>query len=426
MAGPTTIDWGDGSPVEDGPEKGTVSHTYETDGPQTAKVCDAENPDACTEVQFETPFPVEGEDPSVTASADPDDSTGRTVLITLAGFPQDGAVSVDWGDGTAAETVPAGTTSATHTYGDGVEGEQTITATSASDDSKTASATFTPAEAPEPEPTVSASADESDETGRTVAIELKGFPEDGAVSVDWGDGTAAEEVPAGTTTATHAYADEVEGEQTITATSATDDTKSASATFTPEPAPEPEPSVTAEADPSDESGRTVAITLAGFPEESAVSVDWGDGTEPEEIAAGTTSATHAYASGVEGEQTITATSADDDSVSAQAAFTPAPESEPEPEPSASAAADPADETGRTVTLSLEGFPEDSGVSVDWGDGSEAEEIAAGETTASHQYAEDVTEEQTITATSAGNGSVSATATFTPGGASLRSARRKRK
>lgn len=335
MAGPTTIDWGDGSPVEDGPEKGTVSHTYETDGPQTATVCDAEDPKSCTTVEFTTPFPVEGEDPSMTASADPDDSTGRTVLITLAGFPQDGAVSVDWGDGTAAETVPAGTTSATHTYGDGVEGEQTITATSASDDSKSAKAAFTPAEAPEPEPTVSASADESDETGRTVAIELKDFPEDGAVSVDWGDGTAAEEVPAGTTTATHAYADEVEGEQTITATSATDDTKSASATFTPEPAPEPEPSVTAEADPSDESGRT-------------------------------------------------------------------------------------------VTLSLEGFPEDSGVSVDWGDGSEAEEIAAGETTASHQYAEDVTEEQTITATSAGDGSVSATATFTPGGASLRSARRKRK
>ncbi|WP_019548469.1 hypothetical protein [Streptomyces sulphureus] len=422
----TTIDWGDGSPVEDGPEKGTVSHTYEEDGPQTATVCDAENPDACTEVEFEIPFPVE--EPTVTAEADPEDETGRTVAITLAGFPEDSAVSVTWGDDSEAEELAAGTTSATHAYGDGVEGEQTITATSTSDESITATATFTPEPLPAPEPSVSAEADPDDDTGRTVAIELAGYPEDSAVSVDWGDGTEAEELEAGTTTATHAYGDDVEGEQTITATSAGDEEITASASFTPEPLPAPDPTVIASADESDETGRTVAIEISGFPGDSAVSVDWGDDSDAEELAAGTTTATHAYAAGVEGEQTITATSTGDESISATATFTPEPA--PEPEPSVTAEADADDDTGRTVTVTIAGFPEDSAVSVAWGDDTEAGEIAAGETTATHQYAEDVTGEQTITATSAADEEITANATFTPGGDAAgfapRSSKRKRK
>ncbi|NGO72271.1 hypothetical protein [Streptomyces boncukensis] len=322
MAGPTTIDWGDGSPVEDGPEQGSASHPYTQDGPQSATVCDAADPSACTTVEFTIPFPVE--EPSVTAEPDPDDSTGRTVLITLAGFPADGAVTVDWDDGTTAETVPAGTTTATHAYASGVEGEQTITATSATDATKTASTTFTPTPEPEPEPTVTAAPDESDATGRTVEITLDGFPADGAVSVDWGDGTAAEELPAGTTTGTHAYAEGVEGEQTITATSVTDGTKTASATFTPTP-PAAAPTATAEPDAGDP--MTASLSWEDFPPDTtSVAVDWGDGTGPEAglaTADGAGTASHSYAAGtVDTEQTITVTSEQDDTQVASATFTP--------------------------------------------------------------------------------------------------------
>ncbi|MFE7105631.1 hypothetical protein ACFU98_10600 [Streptomyces sp. NPDC057575] len=231
MAGPTTIDWGDGSPVETGPEKGTASHAYATDGTKTIKVCDAAAPTVCTTTEVTIPFPSTAT-PTVTAAADPADTTGRTAAITLAGFPADGAVNVNWGDGTAAQALPAGTTTASHAYAAGVDGAQTISATSATDTTKTASTTFTPTPAA-PAPAVAAAADAGDATGHTANITLTGFPADSAVSVNWGDGTAAEEIAAGTTAGSHVYAAGVTTEQTITATSVGDASKTASTTFTP-------------------------------------------------------------------------------------------------------------------------------------------------------------------------------------------------
>ncbi|MFJ8855100.1 hypothetical protein [Streptomyces sp. NPDC102437] len=231
MAGPTTIDWGDGSPVETGPEQGTASHAYATDGTKTIKVCDAAAPTVCTTVEVNIPFPSTAT-PTVTAAADPADTTGRTAAVTLAGFPADGAVTVNWGDGTAAQTVPAGTTTATHAYAAGVDGAQTITATSATDTTKTANNTFTPTPAA-PAPSVAAAADAGDATGHTATATLANFPADSAVSVNWGDGSAAVEIAAGTTTGSHVYDAAVTTEQTITATSVGDASKTASTTFTP-------------------------------------------------------------------------------------------------------------------------------------------------------------------------------------------------
>ncbi|MFG2225385.1 hypothetical protein [Streptomyces sp. NPDC048644] len=410
MAGPTTIDWGDGSAPEDGPETGDVTHKYATDGPKTIKVSDKADPTKTTTVEVTIPIGDGGGTPTASAVADTSDPAGRTAKLTWSAFPE-GNVSVTWGDGIPAQTGQPASGTLTHAYAAEAVDEQTITVTSEADATKKATATFTPT-APAPEPSVTAEADAGDESGRTAAITLAGFPADDAVSLDWGDGTTAETVPAGTTTAKHAYAAGVEGEQTITATSATDATKKATAEFTPKAAePVPEPSVTAAADEGDATGRTVAVTLADFPADGAVSVDWGDGSAAEEVPAGTTTATHAYAAEVEGEQTITATSAKDTTKKATATFTPQPAAAA---PSVTAEPDAADTTGHTATITLAGFPADAAVSVGWGDGTAAEEIAAGTTTGKHAYAAEVTTEQTITATSAGDAAKTATAKFTPG------------
>ncbi|MGW1838573.1 hypothetical protein [Streptomyces sp. NPDC002067] len=420
MAGPTTIDWGDGSAPEDGPEKGDVTHKYATDGPKKITVSDKADPSKTTTVEVTIPIG-DGGTPTASAVADTSDPAGRTAKLTYSGFT--GTVSVDWGDGTPAQTGQPASGTLTHAYAAEVADEQTITVTSETDATKKATATFTPT-APSPGPSVTAEADAADESGRTATITLAGFPADGAVSVDWGDGTAAETVSAGTTTAKHAYAAGVEGEQTITATSATDATKAASVKFTPKAGePAPEPSVTAAADGGDATGRTVAITLADFPADGAVSVDWGDGSAVEEVPAGTTTATHAYAAEVEGEQTITATSAKDASKKATATFTPQPATA---EPSVTGEPDAADTTGHTATITLAGFPADAAVSVNWGDGSAAEEIPAGTTTGKHAYAAEVTTEQTITATSANDAAKTASAKFTPGAAAPATVARKKK
>ncbi|TBO60911.1 hypothetical protein EYS09_03840 [Streptomyces kasugaensis] len=408
MAGPTTIDWGDGSAPEDGPEKGDVSHKYTSDGPKTIVVTDTADPSKKTEIEVTIPL---GGTPKATAVADPADAAGRTAKVTWSGFPA-GTVSVGWGDGTPPQTGQPAAGTLSHAYAAEVADEQTITVTSEANDTKKATAVFTPAD-PVPDPSVTAGADPGDATGRTAAITLANFRADGAVSVNWGDGSAVETVPAGTTAAKHLYAAGVEGEQTIIVTSATDASQTATAKFTPAPgAPAPEPSLTATADEGDAAGRTVAITLAGFPADGAVNVAWGDGSAAEEVPAGTATAAHAYVAGVEGEQTITATSATDETKKATAKFTPKPAAEP----SVTAEPDASDTTGHTATIALAGFPADSAVSVNWGDGTAAEEIAAGTTTGKHAYAAEVTTEQTITAASAGDAAKTASAKFTPGAA----------
>jgi len=411
MSGPVTINWGDGSAPQDGPEKGDVKHTY-TDGDYTAVVADKDDPSKKTEVEIHIPMGG-GETPTVTAAADPADTTGRTVKVTYSGFPT-GTIKVSWGDGTPEETGKPASGELTHPYAAGVEGAQTITLTSEADATKTASASFTPTQGGGGTPTVTAEADPADTTGRTVKVTFADFPAAGAVTVKWGDNTADTTVPAGQTTASHPYAAGVEGEQTITATSATDATKTATTTFTPGGGTPAEPSLTAEADPADTTGRTVKVTLDGFPAASAVTVSWGDGTADTSVQAGTTEASHQYAETVTGEQVITATSAGDATKTASAMFTPG--SGTPTTPSVTAEADPADTTGRTAKVTLAGYPEGSAVNVSWGDGTTDTSVPAGTTEASHAYEAGVQGEQTITATSAGDATKTATATFTPGGA----------
>lgn len=412
MSGPVTINWGDGSAPQDGPEKGDVKHTY-ADGDYTATVADKDDPSKKTTVEIHIPMGGSGDTPSVTAVADPADATGRTAKITLAGFPADGAVNVKWGDGTADTTIQAGQTTASHAYATGVEGAQTITATSATDNTKTVTTTFTPKPGGSGDtPTVTAAADPADATGRTVKVTYSGFPA-GTVKVNWGDGTPEETGKPASGELTHAYAAGVEGQQTITLTSEVDAAKTATASFTPTPGGGGTPTVTAEADPADTTGRTVKVTLAGFPAGGAVTVSWGDGTADTSVPAGQTTASHPYAAGIEGEQTITATSATDATQTATTTFTPS--SGTPAEPTLTAEADPADATGRTVKVTLVGFPADSAVNLSWGDGTADTNVPAGTTQASHAYAAGVQGEQTITATSAGDATKTATATFTPGG-----------
>ena len=268
-AGTVAVSWGDGTPQEPGkPAAGELTHVYaaNVEGTQTITITSEADATKTATTTF-TPQPgAPGGTPTVTAAADPADTTGRTVQVTLAGFPTDSAVTVNWGDGTADTTVPAGTTQATHAYDAAATGEQTINATSATDPTKKATATFTPGGNNEPgQPTVSATPDPADATGFTVQVTLSRFPAASAVIVSWGDSTPDTTVPAGATQASHQYAQNVTSEQTITATAAKDSTVTATATFTPGGGPQPEqPTVTAEADASDATGRTVQVTLAVF------------------------------------------------------------------------------------------------------------------------------------------------------------------
>jgi len=201
--------------------------------------------------------------PTLTVAPDPADPTGRTVRAEWSGFPQ-GPVTIDWGDGTPAQTVQGPSGQATHAYPEGTTTPQTITATSGSDPSKKATGTFTPGDGGgEPgQPTLTAAPDPADPTGRTVAVTLAGFPE-GPVAVDWGDGTPPTTVPAGQTTASHPYPETATGLQTITATSQGDPSKKATGTFTPGDGGggDGAPQFDVAPDPADPSGHTIIVSI---------------------------------------------------------------------------------------------------------------------------------------------------------------------
>lgn len=76
---------------------------------------------------------------------------------------------------------------------------------------------------------------------------------------------------------------------------------------TPGPTP---PEITVSADTSDPDGMTVQLTVISSSGSSPVLVDWGDGSEPEEVAPGQT-VPHPYAS--PGTYTITVTSVNEPS-----------------------------------------------------------------------------------------------------------------
>ena len=410
MAGQVSIDWGDGTPVEDGPEKGDVTHTYAQDGTYTIKVCSKDDSAKCTTKQVTIPMDggqQPGDEMVVNAIQNTDDATGMTVDVTVDNKGQ-GQVTLTWGEGDPATDTNPGDGQAVSTHAYPTPGEKTIQVADDDDTSRTGTATVTlPFGGGTPGPAITAEADPADATGRTAAITLEGFPADSPVTVDWGDDTQATEVPAGETTATHQYAETATGEQTITATSATDPSKKATATFTPGSGSEQpgEPTVTAEKDTADTTGRTAKVTLAGFPQDGAVTVDWGDDTQATEVPAGETTATHQYAETATGEQTITATSATDPSKKATATFTPGSGSEQPGDMTLEVAEDATDTTHMTAKATVTNTGQGT-TTLDFGDGTEVVE-GPEEGDVTHQYTQAGT--YTVTATDADDAQRTATA-----------------
>lgn len=230
--GPLTVDWGDNSPAQEVADGAWVTHEYAADGEYTIKACDKETPVICASRTVTIPLPAD--EPSLALSAE--NAANPYEVTAKVGLPSqsDGTALIDWGDGTEPEEATAGadgTVTVLHTYS--VPSVYTVTVRRGDIDTyRTREAILVPAEAT-PALSVTATADSSDETGHTAKITLEGFPSASAVSVDWGDGTTPQEVPAGTTTGSHVYDAAVTGAQTITATSVGNPAKTATATFTP-------------------------------------------------------------------------------------------------------------------------------------------------------------------------------------------------
>lgn len=223
----------------------------------------------------------------------------------------------------------------------------------------------------------------------------------GPVVINWGDATPETTASDGAYV-THTYA--TDGDYTIQVRDQQTPAVTVSKDITvPLPADDPLLALAAD-DPADRYTVTATVTL---PEQSSGTgtIDWGDGTDPEEITAGgdgTVAVTHTYkAAGV---YTVTVRRSDVDTYRARTAVSVPVQIDP----TASATEQASDATGKTATLVWDNHA-NGPVVIDWGDGGAAvDQTASG--TADHVYATNGS--KTVTVTSKANAASSTTVTFT--------------
>jgi len=130
--GPVTVDWGDGTPVQDVAELTTVSHTYAgtVADPVTIKVCDKTEPTVCRQIgplPLPLPDPATGDKPvlAFTAADDATHPNRVSLEVTLPAQAykmtpqQDVDVVIDWGDqqtSSAKVSQSTGKATLTHDY----------------------------------------------------------------------------------------------------------------------------------------------------------------------------------------------------------------------------------------------------------------------------------------------------------------------
>lgn len=211
---------------------------------------------------------------------------------------------------------------------------------------------------------------------------------DKTVYIDWGDGSprdTLDEVPG---TVDHAYA--AEGDYVVSAGYVEGGGSVSSATVTvPFTAPVAEaPTIAAaEATPPADDRQSTTVTVSKAASGKTVTLDWGDGGDPEEVPKVPGSLTHAYAEA--GDYTVTAGYADGQGRTSTAAVT-VPYTTPLPDAPTFTAAetDPHADDRRGVTASVTAAADGQTVTIDWGDDTEPDTLDAVPGTVNHAYAAD--------------------------------------
>lgn len=395
--GRVLIDWGDGGePTEheggDEDEPVTFPHQYLAGRAEpyviTVTAVQDNRSSATVEVQVNSDEPAQA--PEV--SADP--ATGPAPLATTLTINNHGQgdVVVDFGDGTDPQVIDGGDAenpaTLDHTYADAGEYTVTVTDQSGSELSSTVTITVdepTPAEPP------TIVADPNSGAGPLEVSFTSDNHGNGPVTLDAGDGSEPiSNAGDGTDTSVHTYADA--GEYTVTATSDADPGLSSTTTVTvtdEEPTPDAPALEVSPATGPAPLEVTAAVDNHG---NGPVTISWGDGSEPVEVADGE-SATHTYTDA--GEYTVEAASAADETATATEPVTV--EDAPAPQTPVLTVTPPTGEAPLTVQYTVDNHDQGP-VTLDAGDGSEPISNAGDGTTVSeHTYAEPGT--YTVTATS---------------------------
>jgi hypothetical protein len=402
-----TVNWGDGSALDSIPvTSNSDTHIYTSTGnlpTQSFTIIVSATSSAGTGSgsAYET---VNDQPPTVAISTiSPNPApTGSTVTVGFSSSDPDGTVSsltIVWGDGTTPTTLPGSATSATHSYtstGSVTSRAFTITLTATDNSGLTGSATSSVV-VNDKAPLVSVGGVSPNPalTGQQVTLTFSASDSDGTVSsisINWGDGTALTSLAGTSTSATHTYSSTGVGTSepfniTLTATDNSGSTGSASVSETVNDRPpivavnnvSPNPALF---------GQTVTVTFSASDADgsvSAIRVDWGDGTTPDNLPGTATSDTHSY--GAIGSFTITVAATDNSGSVGSGTISETVSSPLAPTVNITGVTPNPASTGQTVTVTftVSSATPVTGITVSWGDGTAPDSLSVTATLDTHVY-----------------------------------------
>src|SRR5438093_821777 len=321
-----------------------------------------------------------------------------TVSFAVSSSATSTGVTVNWGDGTRSDSLPGTARSDTHIYGStGSAKTRTFTVTVTATNSGgqgSGTSTETVNDRP-PTVTVSGVSPNPALVSQTVTVTFSAIDPDVAsstLSVNWGDGTTPDSLPGTATSDTHAYGSGGNFTITVTATDNSGSTGSGTISETLSAPLAPTVNITSVTPYPANTGAivTVTFTVSSTLSVTSITVNWGDGTTPDSLAATATSDTHVYAStGNSKSQIFTITISATSSAGTGSASTQETVNDRGPTVTITGVAPNPANTGSIITATFTSGDVDgtvSGITVNWGDGTAVDNLLGTATSDTHTYA----------------------------------------
>ena len=317
-----TINWGDGSTVQTVTgNPSSVTHTF-ADGAGTRTIsATATNSSGTFNAGNTVAVAVANVAPTLAISGASTVNEGAVYTLNLASSDPGADTitkwTINWGDGSAVQTVNGNPTSVTHTFADG-PGTRTISATATDEDGTFNAGNTVTVTVGNVAPTLAISGASTVNEGAVYTLNLASTdPGTDTITkwtINWGDGSAVQTVTGNPSSVTHTFADG-NVSRTISATATDEDgTFNAGNTVTVT-VNNVAPALTLSGASSVNEGAVYTLNLAssdpGTDTITQWTINWGDGSAAQTVTGNPSSVTHTYTEGSLN-RTISATATDED------------------------------------------------------------------------------------------------------------------